>query len=76
MVLPKIDAYLETQAAMWMEASKRSLGTVWHKQAIRGKAHCDHRLKLIDTTARETPPENEYVCKRCRAIDAIPKKES
>lgn len=50
----------------WGEAIKSKLGTVWHKEGIAGKAHCDYRIRLNTVGLRDAPPADEYVCKRCQ----------
>lgn len=42
---------------------------IWHKEGIRGKAHCDYRVVLDMYEAKSAPPADaETVCKRCIAI--------
>ena len=54
----------------WELAIKRSLGNVWHKEAIAERAHCDHRIRLSEL--QEGPPRGDgYICKRCVALSTI-----
>ncbi len=54
---------------MWALGKRRGGGNVYHREAIKGSAHCDYRVELNMDTATDTIPKEGWKCRRCTAIE-------